>query len=93
MLLHDVHCSVESLEAARPHVLDDATLDRVEAQYTLMERETIAGYAWQFAQWTQTSLTPAEGADLERVRGLLREYEAHSALVLALVSELRPRTT
>lgn len=87
----ELHASLESARP-RPHVLDDATLDRVENQYTVMERETVAGYAWQFAQWERISLTAAERTGLERLRGLMGEYKTRSAAVLALVTELRPGT-
>ena len=76
---------------ARPHVLDDATLDRVEHQYREMERETITGYAWQFARWERAVLTPAERTGLKRTRQLLSDYELRSARVLAVVVELRTR--
>ena len=83
-----------SLESARarPHVLDDATLDRVERQCTEMERETVTGYAWQFAQWERSALTPVARAGLERLLQLLSDYELRSAQVLAVVAELRSGT-
>ena len=86
-----LYASLESARA-RPHALDDATLDRVEQQCPVMERETIAGYAWQFAQWERSALTPAERAGLERMRQLLSDYELRSARVLAVVAELRTGT-
>ncbi len=86
-----LHASLESARA-RPHVLDDATLDRVEQQYTVMERETIQGYEWQFARWKHAVLTPAERTGLERTRQLLSDYEGRSARVLAVVAELRSGT-
>ena len=86
-----LYASLESARA-RPHVLDDATLDRVEQQYAVMERETITGYEWQFAEWERAVLTPAERTGLERMRQLLRDYELRSARVLAVVAELRTGT-
>lgn len=92
--IEDANTLCASLESALtgPHVLDDATLDRVEQQYAVMERETVTGYEWQFARWDRAVLTPAERAGLERLRQLLSDYELRSAQVLAVVGGLKPGT-
>ncbi|WP_420594298.1 hypothetical protein [Deinococcus sp.] len=76
---------------AKPHLLDDATLDRVEAQY--QERQHFLDiYDEQFRRWRAAGVTPSQERTL---RGLAREVAATRPVVqqvLELVAALRTGT-
>lgn len=84
---------VENLRqaAARPHVLDDATVNRVSAVYTAQQADLWL-YAEQLRRWQAEPLTAAQRtaiADLtERLAGLRRAI----ATILDLAAQLKPHT-
>ncbi len=62
---------------ARPHVMDDSTVDHMERVYK--ERaDWIDVYRAQLAYWRAASLTPAQRGEIDRLAGVV---DANSAVV------------
>lgn len=76
---------------ARPSMLDDATLDRVERVWG----QTVGDhwlYVEQVARWKREPLTPAQRQDVERLDGQVAALGEVLASILELAKELRPGT-
>jgi hypothetical protein len=75
----------------KPHVLDDHTLDRVLEVYSV-QLDDLWMFDEQLTRWAKGTLTPTEGAEVERLKGqptLLRE---RLGAILNLAEELRAGT-
>jgi hypothetical protein len=75
----------------RPHVLDDATIDRVEQVHT--EQMTFVGiYSQQIARWRAEKLPPAQVSELDRMDTQNQQLREATKAVLDLAGELRKGT-
>jgi hypothetical protein len=91
--LDDTREHIATLAQARtcPHVLDDATIDRVE-QVHAEQLELVNIYAQQLRRWRTERPTPDQARGLDRMEEQNRQLRAVTADVLALARELRPGT-
>jgi hypothetical protein len=89
--LADARSLLEDLKQAkgRPHVLDDATLDRVDEQYSSMAAENVRMHAWQLARWAALDLSSPQRVEVERLEAQLKSYKREATRVLKLSQKLR----
>ncbi len=71
---------------AKPHVLEDATLDRVERVHA-EQMEFVGIYAWQIERWRTQGLTEDQARELDRMGAQNRRLRAVTADVLALARQ------
>ncbi len=76
---------------ARPHVLDDATIDRVDRVYG-EQLEFVDIYTQQIRRWRSESPSADHIGELDRMEKQNQELRAVTAEVLALARELRKGT-
>lgn len=76
---------------ARPSMLDDATLDRVERVWGDTEADHWV-FVEQVARWKRAPLTPAQREVVERLEGQVTDLGELLSAILALAKELRPGT-
>jgi nitrogen-specific signal transduction histidine kinase len=76
---------------ARPHVLDDATIDRVEQVHT-EQMEFVDIYTQQIARWRTEKPSASQARELDRMETQNQQLRAVTADVLALAGELRKGT-
>jgi hypothetical protein len=82
------HLGTLSKAKDRPHVLDDATIDRVEQVHT--EQMNYAEiYAQQISRWRNEKSSAAQARELDRMNDQNRQLRDITADVLALAGELR----
>ena len=72
----------------RPHVLDDATIDRVEQVHT-EQMNYVEIYTQQISRWRKEKPSAAQADELDRMDKQNQQLQAITADVLALASELR----
>jgi nitrogen-specific signal transduction histidine kinase len=91
--LDDTRDHIETLTKARtrPHVLDDATIDRVERVHN-EQLEFVDIYAQQIRRWRIERPTSDQTRELDRMEEQNRQLRAVTANVLSLVHELRQGT-
>ncbi|WP_420608313.1 hypothetical protein [Novosphingopyxis sp.] len=91
--LEDTREHMETLTKARtrPHVLDDATIDRTERVHT-EQLEFVDIYAQQISRWRTERLSADQTRELDRMEAQNGHLRAVTADVLALASELRKGT-
>jgi hypothetical protein len=91
--LDDTREHLETLTEARtrPHVLDDATLDRVQRIHD-EQLEYVGIYAQQISRWRTENPSANQTRDLDRMEGQSRQLRAVTEQVLALARELRKGT-
>ena len=75
----------------RPHVLDDATLDRVEQVHT-EQMEFVDIYTQQISRWRTEKPSDAQARELDRMEQQNQQLRGVTADVLALARELRKGT-
>jgi len=75
----------------RPHVLDDATIDRVE-QVHAEQMEFADLYTRQIGRWRTEKPSAAQVSELDRMEKQNRQLRDVTADVLALAAELRKAT-
>ncbi len=75
----------------RPHVLDDATIDRVE-QVHAEQMEFAAIYSQQIARWRAGKPSPARIIELDRMDIQNKQLREATKAVLDLAGELRKGT-
>ena len=75
----------------RPHVLDDATIDRVEQVHT-EQMEFVDIYTRQISRWRNEKPSAAQSRELDRMDEQNQQLRGVTADVLALASELRKGT-
>jgi hypothetical protein len=82
-----------NLEAcrSRPHVLDNATVDRVLRVYSAQAAD-VALYEEQLARWRRLGLTPAQREAVDRLAAQLPTIRERIAAILALAEELKDGT-
>jgi hypothetical protein len=85
------HLQTLTRARARPHVLDDATIDRVEQVHT-EQMEFVDIYTQQIARWRTEKPSPAQTRKLDRMQEQNQQLHLVTADVLALASELRKGT-
>jgi hypothetical protein len=91
--LDDTHAYIKTLSEARarPHVLDDATVDRTDRVYA--ERlEFVDIYAQQISRWRAERPSAHQTRDLDRMEEQNRQLRDATTAVLALSRELRKGT-
>ncbi len=76
---------------ARPHLLDDATLDRVDAVYR-EEQQWLAFCEEQLRRWQQDRPSPAEEREIDRLVTEIERLKPLIAEILALSAEIRTGT-
>ncbi len=81
--LRDVH--------DRPHVFDDALVDRVEAVYG-ETTELLPVFEEQLRRWGETALTTPQRAEVARLSGQVTRLRPMVQEVLALTAEIRRGT-
>ena len=91
--LRDTREHFETLAKARvrPHVLDDATIDRVE-QVHAEQLQFVDIYAQQISRWRAEKPSADQTRELDRMEAQNQQLRAVTADVLALASELRKGT-
>lgn len=91
--LEDTREHVETLTEARtrPHVLDDATIDRIERVHT-EQMEFVEIYDQQISRWRTETVSADQARELDRMTAQNGKLRAVTANVLALASELRKGT-
>ena len=75
----------------RPHVLDDATIDRVEQVHT-EQMNYVEIYTQQISRWRKEKPSTAQASELDRMDKQNQQLRALTAYVLALASDLREGT-
>ena len=91
--LKDTREHLETLTEARtrPHVLDDATINRVE-QVHAEQLEFVDIYARQISRWLTGKPSADQTRELDRMEAQNQQLRAATADVLALAAELRKGT-
>jgi hypothetical protein len=91
--LDDTREHLETLTEARsqPHMLDDATIDRVE-QVHAEQLQFVDIYAQQISRWRTEKPSKDQTRELDRMEAQNQQLQAATADVLALASELRKGT-
>ena len=91
--LDDTRDHIETLTKARtrPHLLDDATIDRVERVHN-EQLEFVDIYAQQIRRWRTERPTSGQTRELDRLEEQNRQLRAVTVNVLSLAHELRPGT-
>jgi hypothetical protein len=89
--LEDARAMRASLEEglSKPHVLDDATLDRVRTSYRDSAGENVAMQSWQLRQWSAQSLSNEQHLEITRLQGVLEAYQREARAILELEQQLR----
>ncbi|NTU84981.1 MAG: hypothetical protein HGA45_37390, partial [Chloroflexales bacterium] len=75
----------------RPHVLDDATVNRVIASYTEQQGDLWL-YEEQLRRWQAGKLTAAQSTEIASLTQRLAGLRADIATILDLAAYLKPRT-
>ena len=75
----------------RPHVLDDATIDRVEQVHT-EQMQYIDIYTQQIARWRTAKPSAVQAKELDRMEKQNQQLRDVTTDVLALAGELRKGT-
>ena len=91
--LNDTREHLETLSEARvrPHVLNDATIDRVEQVHT-EQLQFVNIYAQQISRWRTEKPSADQARELDRMETQNQQLRAATADVLALASKLRKGT-
>jgi len=91
--LGDTREHLETLAEARtrPHVLDDATIDRIERVHA-EQLEFVDIYAQQISRWRTENLSKDQTRELDQMETQNGHLRAVTADVLALARELRKGT-
>ena len=85
------HLGTLSKAKDRPHMLDDATIDRVE-QVHGEQMDYVEIYAQQISRWRNEKPSAAQSRELDRMDEQNQQLRGVTAEVLALASELRKGT-
>jgi hypothetical protein len=85
------HLGTLSKAKDQPHVLDDATIDRVE-QVHGEQMDYVEIYAHQISRWRNEKPSAAQSRELDRMDEQNQQLRSVTAEILALASELRKGT-
>jgi hypothetical protein len=93
MSLNDTREHLGALSKAknRPHVLDDATIDRVEQVHT-EQLEFVDIYTQQIGRWRVEKPSASQARELDRMEKQNQQLRGITADVLALASQVRKGT-
>jgi hypothetical protein len=91
--LNDTREHLDTLSKAkdRPHVLDDATIDRVEQVHT-EQMEFVDVYTQQIDRWRTEKPSASQVRELDRMKAQNQQLRGVTADVLILASKLRKGT-
>lgn len=92
-MLEDAEQQYATLVQCRPtpHLLDDATVDRVNQVYS-EQAEFLGLYEEQFARWSKLVLSQAQREEVNRLTTELPLLSTRIAAILALAKELKHGT-
>ena len=79
------------LVKAKPHVLDDYTVNRVKKVFTEQQNDLWL-FEEQLARWKSGSLTGEQRTEVERLQGQMKKLREQVAAILALADELAKGT-
>src|SRR5271166_371829 len=82
------HLATLSRAKDRPHVLDDATIDRVERVHA-EQMDYVDIYTQQISRWRTEKPSASQARELDRMEELNQQLRGVTADVLTLASELR----
>ena len=85
------HLKTLSEARLRPHVLDDAIIDRVEQAHA-EQMQFVDIYAQQISRWRAEKPSADQTRELDRMEAQNQQLHAATADVLALASKLRKGT-
>jgi hypothetical protein len=85
------HLQTLTKARTRPHVLDDATIDRVEQVHT-EQRDFVDIYIQQIVRWRTQKPSPSQIRELDRMEAQSQQLRAVTADVLTVAAELRRGT-
>jgi hypothetical protein len=85
------HLGTLSKAKDRPHVLDDATIDRVEQVHT-EQMEFVDIYTQQISRWRTEKPSASQARELDRMEAQNQQLRGVTADVLVLARELRKGT-
>jgi len=85
------HLGTLSKAKDRPHVLDDATVDRVEQVHT-EQMAFVDIYTQQIGRWRRQRPSASQARELDRMEKQNQQLRGITADVLALASQLRKGT-
>ncbi len=85
------HLSTLTKAKDRPHVLDAATINRVEQVHT-EQTDYVEIYTQQISRWRNEKPSAAQASELDRMDKQNQQLRALTADILALASELRKGT-
>ena len=85
------HLATLTKARAKPHVLDDATIDRVERVHT-EQLEFVAIYTQQISRWREEKPSASQTRALDRMATQNQQLRDVTADVLTLARELRKGT-
>lgn len=91
--LGDTREHLETLTEARvqPHVLDDATIDRVERVHT-EQMDFVDVYAQQIQRWRAEKPSASQAREMDRMEKQNQQLRSVTADVLALAAKVRKGT-
>jgi len=91
--LDDTRARIEMLTeaSARPHVMDDATVDRIDRVHA-EQMEFVDIYAEQVSRWRNERPSAIQTRKLDRMEAKNRQLRDATATVLALSREIRKGT-
>jgi len=91
--LDDTRAHIETLTEAsrRPHVMDDATVDRIDRVHA-EQMEFVDIYAEQISRWRNERPSALQTRKLDRMEEQNRQLRAATKIVLALSGEIRKGT-
>jgi len=92
-MLHEAQEQHRTLSEVRdkPHVLDDATVDRVLEVYTT-QLEDIWLFDEQLSRWKKVRLNPDQHQEVERLTKEIEELRKACQQILSLAAELKEGT-
>jgi cell division septum initiation protein DivIVA len=76
---------------ARPHALDDYTVNRVIKVFTEQQQDLWL-FDEQLLRWSKTTLSAQQRKEVERLQGQMKKLREQIATILALADELAKRT-
>lgn len=86
----DLHASLSEART-KPHVMDDATVDRVIAVHA-EQRDDMLLYDEQLRRWSEETSSADQQREIARLQMALGEVKARIADILAIAAELREGT-
>ena len=75
----------------KPHVLDDALVDRVIRLYTA-QAEDVAFFEEQLSRWKKENLTPAQEQEIDLLSEQLQQLRELETKILSLAEKLKQGT-